>query len=128
MRPPCVLCRSGSRPDAAHLDDEEGGGRLCAGCAGRVMELVCQADERLLAELWLLPLDEETEGAPEAKGEVETRALYQQMGLLDDALREAATAYGEINDPEVRRDALTVVLGLMREGALRPLRGLLFPV
>lgn len=134
MRSPCVLCRSGTWPDAAHLDEEEGGSRLCSVCAGRIMELVCVADESLLAELWLLPMEDEPlepredEGARELTGELETRALYQEMGLLDDALREAATAYGEINDPEVRHDALTVVLGLLKEDALGALRALLFPV
>lgn len=129
MRTACSLCGSGQSPDACFLDDEgagEGdGGRVCLACGGRVAALIVEADEDLLSDLWLVPQDAP---ASNASLDVDAHAVYRDMGLLDDALYEAATAYWEINDPEVRREALVVVFGLLRDGALERLQALLYPV
>ncbi len=127
MRSACSLCGSGHWPDACFLDDvgEGDGGRVCVPCGARVASLILEADDGLLADLWLVP-----RGSAETSGavDVDAHAVYRDMGLLEDALLEAATAYWEINDPEVRQEALVVVFGLLRDGALPRLQALLYPV
>lgn len=128
MRTACSVCGSGHWPDACFLDEGDGegeAGRVCVPCGARVAAFIVEADEGLLSDLWLVP--QET-GDAQGAIDVVAHAVYRDMGLLEDALYEAATAYWEINDPEVRQEALVVVFGLLRDGALPRLQALLYPV
>lgn len=137
MRTACSLCGSGDRPgDRGHdVDGDDGAWHLCSPCCGRVAAFVRGADERALSELWILPLE-----AAEAADAGASRpldldldldvgdAVYRDLGLLEDTLYEAATAYAEINDDEVKGEALVLLFGLLREGALPRLRARLYPI
>lgn len=109
---------------------------VCVPCCVRVAALVVEADERVLSELWILPAEALDTGADTGadatpSGELDFdvgEAVYRDMGLLEDALFEAATAYAEINDPEVQQEALLLLFGLLRDGALPRLRALLYPI
>ncbi|MGA1354867.1 MAG: hypothetical protein ACO32I_08865 [Candidatus Limnocylindrus sp.] len=121
----CHLCCSGRHREAGLLDDEGEPRSVCEACGGKIARLVLQEPRGLVEALFLLPPAED-ETLEEGRDGV--RLLYRNLGLLDDALYEAATAYVEFNDEELRRDALTVLLGLRRDDDVTNLRRRLFPV
>lgn len=121
----CHLCCSGRHREAGLLEGEGGTRAVCEACGGKIARLVLEEPRGLVEALFLLPPAEEETVEETGAG---VRHLYRDLGLLDDALYEAATAYVEIDDVELRRDALTVLLGLRRDEDVTNLRRLLFPV
>lgn len=134
MRTACSLCGSGYQPDGRSYDvhDVEEPRHVCVPCCLRVATFVVESDARALSQLWILPHEALDAGADAGgAGELDLDvgdAVYRDMGLLEDTLFEAATAYAEINDPEVQQEALLLLFGLLREEALPRLRALLYPI
>jgi hypothetical protein len=100
---------------------------VCAGCGGRIARLIVTSSEETLSELWHMPRDIQAALTAPAGGESEG-GRYDELGLLDDALFEAGQAYWEISDEEVRREALAVVMELLKDDAMEKLRAALYPV
>lgn len=51
-----------------------------------------------------------------------------RLDMLEDTLLDAATAYTELEDPEMQQEALSLLFGLLRDDAIPRLRALLYPV
>ena len=128
MRRPCSLCLTTTWPLVHALALDDGIERcVCTSCSERLATFVLDADRELLTLLFHLPSEVE-ERVLGAGIEEESLRRYAELGLLDDALLEAADALCEIPDREVRAQSLEVIFGLLREDTWPHLKGHLFPV
>lgn len=127
MRRPCSLCQTTRWPQVHAFFVEDNVERaVCTSCSGRLAAFILDAERDRLSSLFHLPSSFEGSFAP-AVFEEESMRRYAELGLLDDALLEAADALWEIPDPEIRAQSLEVVFGLLRDHAWPLLRGYLFP-
>lgn len=128
MRPPCTLCQTRTWPLAHMLSAEEGRARaVCTSCVGRLAAFLRGNDRRVLERLFHLPTELGGSALSPRSVEAESLRRYAELGLLDDALLEAADALWELPDREIRAHSLEVIFGLLKEGALPLLRAQLFP-
>lgn len=128
MRRPCSLCQTQSSPEAhAFLVEDGVERRVCLRCSERLAAFVLESEGDHLSSLFHMPAS--FAGALAGEGAEEDSARrYTELGLLDDALLEAAEALAHIPDDEVRAQAIEVIFGLLRDHAWPGLRGRLFPV
>lgn len=127
MRRHCSLCLTTRWPLAhAFFVEDRVERSVCTSCSARLAGFVLDADKDLLSALFHLPSSFEG-GFAQPAFEEESLRRYAELGLLDDALLEAADALWEIPDDEVRAQCLEVILSLLRDDAWTCLRGHLFP-
>lgn len=127
MRLPCSLCQTQSWPEVHAFYVEDGvERRVCTQCSERLASLILESERERLAALFHLPSSFEGVLLP-ANFEEESSRRYAELGLLDDALIEAAEALSQIPDGEIRAQAIEVIFGLLRDPAWPALRGHLFP-
>lgn len=127
MRRPCSLCQTQSWPEVHAFFVEDGvERRVCSKCSERLASLILDSERERLASLFHLPCSFEGLLMP-SNFEEESSRRYAELGLLDDALVEAAEALSQIPDGEIRAQAIEVIFGLLRDPAWPALRSHLFP-
>lgn len=102
---------------------------VCPPCAKRVAERIAESDPRSLSPVWRAhPAARACTGAADAEVHADLALAYLEMGLLSDALTEAAEVLGRGATP-----AATVAVDVLfnerlaHPNALEGLRRLLFP-
>lgn len=127
MNRPCSLCQTKTWPLAHAFFIEDGIERaVCVSCADRLAHFILDSEREQLTHYFHLPQRLDL-ASPAYSVEEESLQRYAELGLLDDALLEAADALQQIPDREICAHSLEVIFGLLRDQAWPSLRGRIFP-